>query len=97
MEWVIVGGKSYVFIFKLVCSSLEIRRFRGLTFLWCVFEGLECDCLIHLLFSLELSVSVILMYVSRETGGEVVEEKPVLGVCLVEATRCNCGDSGAFS
>ena len=37
LEWVIVGGKSYVSIFKLVCSSLEIRRFRDLKFLWCMF------------------------------------------------------------
>ena len=23
--------------------------------------------------------------------------KPVLGICLVEATRCKCGDSGGIS
>ena len=31
----------------------------------------------------------------KEKGGYRV--KPVLGICLVEATRCKCGDSGAVS
>ena len=31
----------------------------------------------------------------KEKGGYGV--KPVLGICLAEATRCKCGDSGAVS
>ena len=39
LEWVIVGGKSDVFILKLVCSSWGIQCLALLKFLRCMFPG----------------------------------------------------------
>ena len=60
-------------------------------------DGLECDCLIHAtIFPGAICIGCINVCLKRN-GRRGCRGKPVLGICLVEATRCNCGDSGAVS